>query len=119
MIPSGLGWWLLPPEQIRGKFSSCIHQLDRNPAKISQEAGWKWQEEDPCTCFAVVPCREAETSLFAPLGSPKPAPWLPPSHADSHIPSFSAGKETPEKATLPPGWLVKPEPVCKGIGRMG
>lgn len=111
MIPSGLGWWLLPPEQIRGKFSSCIHQLDRNPAKISQEAGWKWQEEDPCTCFAVVPCREAETSLSAPLGSPKPAPWLPPVSCRQPHPQLQCWEGNPGEGSAP-SWVARQARAC-------
>lgn len=62
--PAVLSWCLVPPEQVRGWFSSCIYQLDRNPAKISRDAGWKWHE--------------STLSRNQSIGLPKPDPLAAP-----------------------------------------
>lgn len=115
--PLGLGLVSSPPRAGKGLifpavFTSWAEILPRSPRVLVGNG-----REEPCARCAVVPCEEAETSLFAPLGSPNPTLWASDPH--THVLSLDGGKDTPQKAAFPPGWLVKPEPVCKGTGRTG
>lgn len=113
---SGSHWCPLPPEQVKGRFSSCVYQTS---CQISQDAGWKWPGSSLCLqgCSA---WQEGRNQSVCSPGLPKPYPKsCPAPDPSTHILSLGAGKETPEKAAFPPGWMVEPEPVCEGRRRMG